>query len=88
MAMPRNEAFCNGGYIMSNVQIIQALRLKYEAEIASAKANIDVYLNNPVGIGEHPDIVAAVDSELQKMSHAKDMLSTLNGAYSDRIPLT
>jgi hypothetical protein len=71
-----------------NTQILQALRLKYEADIASAKANINVYLNNSVGIGEHPDIVAAVDSELQKMSHAKDMLSTLNSSYSDRIPLT
>lgn len=71
-----------------NIQILQALRLKYEAEIASAKANIDVYLNNSVGIGEHPDIVAAVDSELKKLSHATDMLSTLNSSYSDRIPLT
>ena len=33
--------------------MINALRKKYEAEVAAAKANIDVYINNPVGIGEH-----------------------------------
>ena len=36
----------------------EALIIKYEGEIAEAKANIQVYMNNSVGIGEHPDIVA------------------------------
>ena len=31
--------------------IIDALRKKYEAEIAAAKANIDVYNKNPAGNG-------------------------------------
>jgi hypothetical protein len=37
--------------------MINALRKKYEAEVAAAKVNIDVYIKNPVGIGEHPDLV-------------------------------
>ena len=48
--------------------IIKALRAKYKYEIASAKANIEVYRNNPVGVGEHPDLVSAVDCELKKLT--------------------
>ena len=63
--------------------IINALRKKYEAEIASAKANIDVYLNNSVGIGEHPDIMEAVTSELTKMAEYHEMLEMVD-RYFDR----
>ena len=48
--------------------IVDALRKKYEYEILSARANIDVYLRNSAGIGEHPDIVAAVDTEMEKLA--------------------
>ena len=58
--------------------IIDALRKKYEAEIAAAKANINVYQTNPAGIGEHPDLVQAVDSEVVKLADAEDKLETLN----------
>ena len=34
--------------------ILEALEKKYEAEIAEADATINIYLNNSVGIGEHP----------------------------------
>ena len=61
--------------------IIDALRKKYEAEIAAAKANIDVYQKNPVGIGEHPDLVQAVDSEMVKLADAEDKLATLLRNY-------
>ena len=61
--------------------IVDALRKKYEYEIISARANIDVYLKNPAGIGEHPDIVAAVDSEMEKLASAEDKLSSLNSNF-------
>ena len=63
--------------------IIDALRKKYEAEIAAAKANIDVYQKNPAGIGEHPDLVAAVDTEMTKLADASDKLATLNSFYPE-----
>ena len=31
----------------------KALKLKYEGQIAEADANIEIYLKNPAGIGEH-----------------------------------
>ena len=61
--------------------ILDALRKKYEYEIMSAKANIDVYLKNSAGIGEHPDIVAAVDTEMEKLADAEDKLNSLNNNF-------
>ena len=66
---------------MSN--IVKALSLKYQSEIESARANIEVYMNNPAGIGEHPDIVAAVDSELVKLSTAEDKLKSLESNFPE-----
>ena len=63
--------------------IIEALRKKYEADVAHAKANIEVYLKHPVGIGEHPDLVAAVDAQIDNMAHAEDKLEVLNRYYGD-----
>lgn len=61
--------------------LVEALRLKYEAEIAASKANIQVYIDNPAGIGEHPDLVAAVDEQLVKLAEAEDKLETLTKNY-------
>ena len=63
--------------------IVNALRKKYEYEIMSAKANIDVYLKNSAGIGDHPDIVAAVDTEMEKLADAEDKLKSLNSNFKD-----
>ena len=54
-----------------------------KAEIEAAKANIDVYIKNPVGIGEHPDLVAAMDTEMTKLADASDKLATLNSFYPE-----
>jgi hypothetical protein len=64
--------------------MINALRKKYEAEVAAAQANINVYMKNPAGIGEHPDLVAAVDSEMVKLADAEDKLATLNKYYGNQ----
>jgi hypothetical protein len=58
--------------------ILKALVKQYEAEIASAQANIEVYRTNPVGIGEHSDLVSAVDHEVAKLANARDKLNTLH----------
>ena len=58
-------------------EILVALRKRYEADIAAALANIEVYNANPTGIGDHPDIVAAVDGEVAKLADAADKLNAL-----------
>ena len=59
------------------MEILKALRKRYEADVAAALANIDVYNANPTGIGDHPDVVSAVDSEVAKLADAADKLNAL-----------
>jgi|TARA_Y100001972_G_scaffold105653_1_gene133389 hypothetical protein len=57
--------------------MVSALRARYEADIAEADAVINIYLNNPVGIGEHPQHLDEVDKLLAKIADAKDKLESL-----------
>ena len=57
--------------------IIDALEKKYESEISKADATIKVYLENPVGIGEHPQIVDEVDKQISLICKAKEKLEEL-----------
>ncbi len=44
--------------------IIDALRARYEAEIAEADATANIYLDNSVGIGEHPQHLEEVNKQV------------------------
>ena len=59
------------------IAILNALEAKYEAQIAEADATINIYLNNSVGIGEHPQQIEEVDKQLQKISDAQEKLDAL-----------
>lgn len=58
-------------------QLIKAARMHAEGELERAKTNIMVYMNQSVGIGEHSDIVEAIQEELDKMAAANDRLEML-----------
>ena len=45
------------------VKMLDALLADAQGNIAKAKANVEVYLHNPVGIGEHPDVLAAIQEQ-------------------------
>ena len=64
---------------------LNALRLQYESEIAKAKDNIEVYLSNPAGIGEHPDLAAAIDSQVEVIAHAEDKLGVIMKHFGHKI---
>ena len=67
-------------------QLIAALKAHAQGEIAMHKANVEVYLQNPVGIGEHPDIIAAMDIQIEKMAHAEEkLLAVKNHFIPDRV---
>tara|TARA_Y100001938_G_scaffold151167_1_gene246788 strand:- start:7899 stop:8078 length:180 start_codon:yes stop_codon:yes gene_type:complete len=57
--------------------------MQYQADIEKAKANINVYLENPAGIGEHADIVSAVDSQVEIIAHAEDKLMVIEKHFTD-----
>ena len=73
---------------MSGVNIgdalLLALELKYEGDVAIGKANIEVYMDNASGIGEHPDIVDAVDSQIEKVAEASEKLDVVRNILSER----
>ena len=58
--------------------IIDALRSKYEAEIADADAIANIYLENSVGIGEHPQHIDEVNKQVEKIANAKEKLEVLD----------
>ena len=58
-------------------KLLEALERRLVGDVAIAKANIEVYLDNPVGIGEHPDLVGAVEEQLGKLAEADEKLETL-----------
>ena len=71
------------------MDLLRALEKRYEGDIAAATANIEVYQSNPVGIGEHPDVVAAMDMEVTKLADAEDKLETVkNLLHPTRTTLT
>ena len=57
--------------------IIDALEKKYEAQMAEAEANIKVYMENPVGVADHSNIVQEVKKLLKQIKDAKEMLDEL-----------
>jgi len=56
---------------------ISRMKTYLYGKIAYHEANLFVYLNNPVGIGEHPDIMEAFESELGKLAEYQEKLQTL-----------
>ena len=63
--------------------LLQALRKKLEGDVAVAKANVLIYKEKSVGIGEHPEIVQAIEMEIGKMAEAQDKLDTVNQLLLD-----
>ena len=57
--------------------ILDALYAKYHADKSDAVAKLDVYLNNSVGIGEHPDILNEMDKFIEKFAEAQGKLDSL-----------
>lgn len=59
------------------VRFYRALEVKYQAEIEEGLATLDLYFNNAVGVGEHPDIMEVLDKYLDKIDSAKSKLEIL-----------
>ena len=68
--------------------ILDALKKKYEAEVDIAKATIQVYLDKPVCIGEHPQFADEIDKQLDAISCANDKIKVIDKHYpnEDDIP--
>ena len=63
--------------IMFRRAIIQALEDRYNAQISEADAVIKIYMEKPVGIGEHPQHLDEIDKLMDKIAQAEEKLKTL-----------
>jgi hypothetical protein len=71
--------------MMTQNLIYTALEKKYEAQVAEARATLEIYFNNAVGIGEHPQMLEEMDKYVEQMAAANDKLANLElvfGKYS------
>jgi len=66
--------------------LLKALQAHYEGVIAIAQANVEVYLQNPVGVGEHSDIIETADKEITKLAEAHDSLEMLETYFITKTP--
>ena len=58
--------------------ILQALEDKYQAQISEADATIKIYLENSVGIGEHPQHIDEINKQVEKIANAKEKIEVLD----------
>ena len=56
------------------MEMLKALKKRYEAQIAEAVATINIYTKNSVGIGEHPQHIDEIDKLIAKIAEAEDKL--------------
>jgi len=64
-------------------KIIEALSADAQGNIAKAKANVEVYLHQPVGIGEHPDVLSAIQDQLDIIAHEEERLEVIQKHFTE-----
>ena len=56
---------------------LDAAKKYYEGLAAEAEVTIDLYLNNSVGIGEHPGVMEELRKQIEKLGEARDGIDTI-----------
>ena len=69
---------CNLREITFNALVTEAL-----GNINKAKANVEIYLHNPVGIGEHPDVLGAIQEQLDIIAHEEERIEVLEKHFAN-----
>ena len=58
-------------------QIIKALLAHAQGDIAKHRANVEVYLTNPAGIGEHSNVMEPIEQELNMIAKYQDQVDVI-----------
>ena len=58
-------------------QMIKALLAHAQGDIAKHRANVEIYLTNPVGIGEHSNVMEAIEEELNMIAKYQDQIDVI-----------
>lgn len=54
--------------------LIKAFKSHAQGHIDKHLANVEVYLHNAAGVGEHPDIIEAIEMEMEEVAKYHDLL--------------
>jgi len=65
-------------------QLIRALLAHAQGDIQKHVANVEVYLTNPAGIGEHSDITEAIETELNIIAKYQDQVDVINKYFKKK----
>ena len=65
--------------------LLEALCKKLEGDIAMAYANIKAYERNVVGIGEHPDVLAAIQDQIDIIAHEEERIEVLDKHFNEHL---
>ena len=57
--------------------VLDALVKQSEGIIQKARMNVEIYLHNPVGIGEHPDVLGAIQAQLDTISKEEERIQVI-----------
>lgn len=57
---------------------LEALIMKHQAAAQLAASNIRTYLENPVGIGEHPDLTESIEQQAKLYNESSEMIESLS----------
>jgi len=64
-------------------EMIRAIRKHAEAHIEKHRLNVEIYLRNPVGVGEHSDIMDTIEKELDLIAQYEDHLEVLQKYFKE-----
>ena len=64
-------------------EILVAFESHARGHIDKHKMNVEVYLAHPVGVGEHPDIMEAIEKEMEEIARYDDMLEMVNKYFAE-----
>lgn len=63
-------------------EMLKALRAHALGKIELHKMNVEVYLRNPAGIGEHPDVMEAMEKEIQQIAEYHDQIEVIDNYFN------
>jgi len=65
-------------------KIVQAMDSKFRADLMAADAKLQVYLENPVGVGEHPNIPEECAKLVAEICEATERVKYVQKLYLDQ----
>ena len=68
-------------------QIIEAIKQHAKGQLEKHKTNVEVQLNNPVGVASHPDHIETINKELKSMAQYDEQLEMIEKYFEYKDPL-